>query len=251
MAPFLELVDIHKTYGHGRAARPALRGVSLTVEPGRFVAVMGPSGSGKSTMLHVAAGLEPPDRGAVALDGQVVGAADRRRWAEIRRRDLGLVFQRLNLVPTLTVGENVGLPVALDGRRSRRVAAAARDALQLVQLDGAIDRFPSELSGGEQQRVALARAVVGERRLVLADEPTGALDSVSGELVLSVLADLAAHAGVAVVMVTHDSRQASWADEVVFIRDGAIVDRTGGATDVPVHHATRSNAATPTEGSRR
>jgi putative ABC transport system ATP-binding protein len=222
----LELRDVHRTHGRGEAAVHALRGVSLTVAAGELVAVMGPSGSGKSTLLNLAGGLDRPTQGEVHIEGQHLGGLNRRELAALRRRRVGYVFQDFNLLPSLTAAENVALPLELDGVSVRKARAAALAALAEVDLDGYAERFPDEMSGGQQQRVAIARALVGERRLVLADEPTGALDSQTGEAVLRLLRSRV-DAGAAAVLVTHEARHAAWADRVVFLRDGVIVDTSG------------------------
>ena len=201
----------------------ALRGVSLAVAPGELVAVMGPSGSGKSTLLNVAGGLDSVTTGGVLVEGVDLAALSLADLAAIRRRSVGYVFQDLNLIPTLTAAENVSLPLELDGRRrSRHLALSALDDVGVADL---ADRYPDEMSGGQQQRVAIARALVGDRRLVLADEPTGALDSETGETVLALLRRRV-DAGAAGVLVTHEQRHAAWADRVVFLRDGTVVDST-------------------------
>jgi putative ABC transport system ATP-binding protein len=230
-AVVLELRDMHRTHGSGDTAVHALQGVSLAVEPGQLVAVMGPSGSGKSTLLNLAGGLDRPTRGEVWVAGQHLGAMSRRQLAQLRRRRVGYVFQDLNLLASLTAVENVALPLELDGTSVRRARRLALAALSEVDLDGYGPRFPDELSGGQQQRVAIARALVGERCLVLADEPTGALDSQTGEAVLRLLRSTV-DAGAAGVLVTHEARHAAWADRVVFLRDGVIVD-TSGPLDQP------------------
>ncbi len=222
----LELRHVYRTHGKGEAAAHALRDVSLSVVAGELVAVMGPSGSGKSTLLNLAGGLDRPDRGAVLVQGSDLGTLSRKKLAELRRHGVGYVFQALNLVPSLTAAENVALPLELDGVPIRRARPQAEAALSEVELDGYADRFPDELSGGQQQRVALARALIGQRRLVLADEPTGALDSLAGEAVLKLLRQRV-DAGAAGVLVTHEARHAAWADRVVFLRDGSIVDTSG------------------------
>jgi putative ABC transport system ATP-binding protein len=227
----LELRDVHRVHGQGETAVHALRGVNLTVEEGELVAVMGPSGSGKSTLLNLAGGLDSPTGGEVVVDGTVLGACSRRELAALRRRRIGYVFQDLNLISSLMAAENVALPLELDGVRVRQARRQALAALSTVDLDGYGPRFPDELSGGQQQRVAIARALVGERRLVLADEPTGALDSQTGDAVLRLLRSKV-DAGAAGVLVTHESRHAAWADRVVFLRDGVIVD-TAGPLDEP------------------
>ena len=222
----LELRDVHRIHGSGETAVHALRGVTLAVDAGELVAVMGPSGSGKSTLLNLAGGLDRPSRGEVVVDGTVLGGCSRRALAALRRRRVGYVFQDLNLLPSLTAAENVALPLELDGVAARQARWLALAALADVDLDGYGPRFPDEMSGGQQQRVAIARAVVGERRLVLADEPTGALDSQTGEAVLRLLR-AKVDGGAAGVVVTHDARYAGWADRVVFLRDGIIVDTSG------------------------
>ncbi|MFY1627245.1 ABC transporter ATP-binding protein [Micromonospora sp. WMMD723] len=227
----LELRDVHRTHGGGEAAVHALRGVSLTVRPGELVAVMGPSGSGKSTLLTLAGGLDRPTGGEVLVEGESLGTLDGRRLARLRRRRIGYVFQDLNLLGSLTAAENVALPLELDGVGVRQARRAALTALQEVGLDGLGGRFPDQMSGGQQQRVAIARALVGDRRLVLADEPTGALDSQTGEAVLHLLRRRV-DAGAAGVLVTHEARHAGWADRVVFLRDGVMVDSTAPLTGV-------------------
>jgi putative ABC transport system ATP-binding protein len=208
----------------------ALRGVSLTVQPGALVAVMGPSGSGKSTLLTLAGGLDSPTRGEVVVEGVRLSTLDRRGLARLRRRAVGYVFQDFNLIPALTAAENVALPRELDGVPGRRARAQAVAALDEVGIGELADRFPDDMSGGQQQRVAIARALVGERRLVLADEPTGALDSSTGEAVLRLLRNRV-DAGAAGVLVTHEARHAAWADRIVFLRDGLVVDETGAMPD--------------------
>ncbi len=219
----LELDDVTRIHGSGATAVHALRGVSLSVAAGELVAVMGPSGSGKSTLLNVAGGLDTVTTGSVRVEGVDLASLSRADLAAVRRRSAGYVFQDLNLIPTLTAVENVALPLELDGRRRTRHGALA--ALEEVGVADLADRYPDEMSGGQQQRVAIARALVGERRLVLADEPTGALDSETGEAVLALLRRRV-DAGAAGVLVTHESRHAAWADRVVYLRDGAIVDST-------------------------
>ena len=221
----LELRDVSKSYGQGAGRVEALRQVDLTVGAGGMVAVMGPSGSGKSTLLTIAGSLEAASSGEVLIDGAPLSRMSRNDKARLRRRTVGYVFQDFNLLPGLTVAENVALPLELDGVGARAARNAAREALDGLGLADRASRFPSELSGGERQRVAIARAVVGDRRLLLADEPSGALDSVNAEAVMRLIHE-ACKRGVAAVVVTHDAQLASWADRVVFLRDGCVVDQT-------------------------
>jgi putative ABC transport system ATP-binding protein len=224
VTPLLEFHDVVKSYGTGPIQVRALTGVSLTISPGEFVAVRGPSGCGKSTLLHLAGGLEDPTAGRVIFDGNNLDTLDAGARAELRRRNVGYVFQRLNLVPALTAVENVMLPLELDGVRGRAARIQAIDALGSVGLDHHLDRYPDDFSGGQQQRIAIARAIVGSRRLVLADEPTGSLDTCTGDSVIELLASLGSERGTAIVLVTHEPRFASFADRVVSMRDGQIVD---------------------------
>jgi putative ABC transport system ATP-binding protein len=203
----------------------ALTEVDLAVERGELVAVMGPSGSGKSTLLTIAGSLEEASSGEVLVDGVDLAAVSRSERASMRRRSIGYVFQDFNLLPGLTAVENVTLPLELDGIRVRAARASGLEALEALGVADHAERYPDELSGGERQRVAIARAIVGERGLLLADEPTGALDSVNGESVMRLLR-AATQRGVAGVVVTHEAQLASWADRVVFLRDGRVVDQT-------------------------
>jgi putative ABC transport system ATP-binding protein len=225
-APALELVDVVKRFGSGTTEVWALTDVTLTVAPGELVAVLGPSGCGKSTLLHLAGGLEDPTAGQVRVAGLDVPQMPPAQRAALRRTELGYVFQRLNLVVTLTALENVMLPLELEGVRAREARGRAREALAAVGLTEHLDRFPDDFSGGQQQRIAVARALAGRRRLVLADEPTGALDTVTGDQVIELLAGLPARDGAAVLLVTHEPRYASWADRVVWLRDGRIVSQS-------------------------
>lgn len=227
----LEFIDIVKSFGAGVSEVRALTDVSLLIPPGQFCAVMGPSGCGKSTLLHLAGALEQPSAGRITLNGIDVSAMSRADEAELRRRDVGYVFQQLNLIPALTAVENVMLPLELDGVRPRMARAAALDLLHQVGLESHLNRYPDDFSGGQRQRIAIARALVGERSLLLADEPTGALDTASSDETVALLARLSRDRGTTVVMVTHEPRLASWADRTIFLRDGRIVDDSQPTAD--------------------
>jgi putative ABC transport system ATP-binding protein len=225
MTSVLELRRVSKIYGSGPTEVRALCDVDLSVERGELVAIMGPSGSGKSTLLTIAGSLEQPTSGEVLVDGVDLATVSRSARAQMRRRSIGYVFQDFNLLPGLTAVENVTLPLELDGIRPKTARAVGVEAMKELDLAERADRYADELSGGERQRVAIARAIVGERGLLLADEPTGALDSVNGESVMRLLR-AATKRGVAGVVVTHEAQLASWADRVVFLRDGRVVDQT-------------------------
>jgi putative ABC transport system ATP-binding protein len=198
----------------------------LSAAEGTMVAVMGPSGSGKSTLLTIAGTLEEPTSGDLLIAGQAVAGLSANARARLRRRTVGYVFQDFNLLPGLTAAENVALPLELDGLPARRAGTAGLAALERLGLGERAAHYPDQLSGGERQRVAIARAMVGERRLLLADEPSGALDSVNGEMVMRLLRDACKNGGMAAVVVTHDAKLASWADRVVFLQDGRVTDQT-------------------------
>jgi putative ABC transport system ATP-binding protein len=225
MTSALELRQVSKIYGSGPNEVHALSQVDLSVERGELVAVMGPSGSGKSTLLTIAGSLEEATSGQVLVEGVDVATVSRSDRARMRRRSIGYVFQDFNLLPGLKAIENVTLPLELDGVSSKTARGAALEAMERLDVADRMDRYPDELSGGERQRVAIARAIVGQRGLLLADEPTGALDSVNGEGVMRLLR-AATHRGLAGVVVTHEAQLASWADRVVFLRDGHVVDQT-------------------------
>ena len=222
----LELRRVSKVYGQGAAEVHALDRVSLSVDEGAMVGVMGPSGSGKSTLLTIAGSLEEPTEGEVIVRGAPLARMSRSDKARLRRRTIGYVFQDFNLLPGLTAAENVSLPLELDGLSARKARAAGLAALAELGLGEHSERYPDELSGGERQRVAIARAVVGNRRLLLADEPSGALDSANAESVMRLVHEACKNRGMAAVVVTHDAQLASWADRVVFLRDGRITDQT-------------------------
>jgi putative ABC transport system ATP-binding protein len=221
----LDMRQVSKTYGSGAAEVHALVAVDLRVHRGELVAIMGPSGSGKSTLLTIAGSLEVPTSGEIAIAGAALSAMTRNDRARLRRRTIGYVFQDFNLLAGLTAIENVALPLELDGTSARAARKVALSALDELGLADRADSYPDDLSGGERQRVAIARAVVGDRRLMLADEPTGALDTVNGEGVMRVLR-AACHRGVAGIVVTHDAQLAAWADRIVFLRDGRVIDQT-------------------------
>ncbi len=225
----LELREVSRSYGQGTAEVHALREVSLTADEGAMVAVMGPSGSGKSTLLTIAGTLEEPTSGEVLIAGQPVRNLSRNAKARLRRRVVGYVFQDFNLLPGLTAAENVSLPLELDGLSARKARVAGLRALERLGLAERAGHYPDQLSGGERQRVAIARAMVGERRLLLADEPSGALDSANAQAVMRLLHEACKDAGMTAVVVTHDAQLASWADRVVFLRDGRVTDQTGPA----------------------
>ena len=226
MSAAIELRRVSKTFGEGASEVRALSEVDLSVVPGELVAIMGPSGSGKSTMLTIAGTLEDPTSGEVLVGGVEVTSMSRNERAGMRRRSIGYVFQDFNLLAGLTAAENVALPLELDGIGAKAARAIALGVLEELNLTDRAGHWPDDLSGGERQRVAIARALVGDRKLLFADEPTGALDSVNGEAVMRLLR-AASHRGVAGVMVTHDAQLASWADRVIFLRDGKMIDQTG------------------------
>lgn len=225
MRALLELQGVSRTFGSGPTAVIALHHTDLSVATGELVALMGPSGSGKSTLLTIAGGLDAPSEGRVVIDGTNITALGARGRTDVRRSKVGYVFQDLNLLDALTAAENVAMPLELGGMASRVAQQQAVLELEKVGIADKADRFPDDLSGGERQRVAIARATVGNRRLLLADEPTGALDSVNGEAIMRILRS-ACDAGAAGLMVTHDAQLAAWADRVVFIRDGRVSDQT-------------------------
>ncbi|NGO80993.1 ABC transporter ATP-binding protein [Streptomyces sp. YC504] len=223
MSAVLEMRQVSKTYGSGTAAVQALDAVDLAVRAGELVAVMGPSGSGKSTLLTIAGSLEEPSEGEVWIEGTALSELSRNKRARLRRRQIGYVFQDFNLLAGLTAVENITMPLELDGMKAKQARREGIRALEEVGLADRAGSFPDELSGGMRQRVAIARALVGDRRLLLADEPTGALDSDSGEGVMRLIRG-ACRNGAAAVLVTHDAQLAAWADRVVFVRDGRVID---------------------------
>jgi len=222
----LELEAVTRTFGVGDRAVQAVGPVDLAVKRSEFIAIMGPSGSGKTTLLRLAGALDQPTEGRVRIGGEPLAKQSNSALAALRRRQIGYVFQDLNLLPGLTALENVSLPLELEGSEPLAACRAhAANELEQVGMAPFADRYPDDLSGGEQQRVAIARALVGSRDLLLADEPTGALDSVTGERILRLLRRQSDR-GKSVVLVTHNSTHAAWADRVIYLRDGLIVDET-------------------------
>jgi putative ABC transport system ATP-binding protein len=230
MTTLVELDGAARWFGTGHTQVTALHPTSLIVGAGELLAVMGPSGSGKTTLLSLVGGLDRPSAGRVVVAGHDVGALKPKDLAILRRRTVGYVFQDLNLLSGLTARENVAIPLELDGQSVGEARVAAEAALASVGLAGLADRFPDDLSGGEQQRVAIARALVGGRQILLADEPTGALDSMTGESVMRLLRAHCDGGGTA-ILVTHDAAHAAWADRVVFLRDGRMVDEARPAAN--------------------
>jgi putative ABC transport system ATP-binding protein len=224
----LDMHHVSRVYGQGAAEVHALDDISISVDAGSMVAVMGPSGSGKSTLLTIAGSLEEPTSGEVVVAGQELSKLSRNARARLRRRSIGFVFQDFNLLPGLTAAENVSLPLELDGTSARKARQSGLKALESLGLGDRASHFPDQLSGGERQRVAIARAIVGEHQLVLADEPSGALDTANGEAVMRLIHS-ACKRGMAAVVVTHDAQLASWADRVVFLRDGRVTDQTAAS----------------------
>jgi len=241
-APVLEIRDVGRVHASRNGPVRVLGPVSLEVGRGELVAITGPSGSGKSTLLAIAGALDRPTEGRVVVAGRDLADLSAAQLAELRRRTLGYVFQDLNLLPGLTALENVALPLELDGASLPAARDEARAALARVKMQHLADRFPEDLSGGEQQRVAIARAFVGKRSMLLADEPTGALDSVTGELVMRLLRDQCDAGGTA-LLVTHDATHAAWADRVLHLVDGRIVDAASSPRTQP--RPNRSNAVGP------
>jgi putative ABC transport system ATP-binding protein len=222
MADILQTQGLRKQYQMGEVTVDALKGVDLAIRQGEFVAIMGPSGSGKSTLLHLMGGLDIPSDGQITLAGRRLAHLSDDEVTIIRRRQVGFVFQFFNLLPTLTAAENVALPLLIDGKRITDYQARIDELLELVGLADRKSHHPDQLSGGEQQRVAIARALVTEPDIVLADEPTGNLDTTSGEEILRLLRRACDQKGQTIVMVTHDPQAAEYADRVVRLRDGLI-----------------------------
>jgi putative ABC transport system ATP-binding protein len=230
----IEVKQLGKLYGTGSAAVTALKDVTINIEKGQFVAVMGPSGCGKSTLLHLIGGLDRPSSGSVAIDGMDISKMDDNTLTEMRRRQMGFIFQFYNLLPVLSAEENAALPLILDGVKTEAARAKAREMLERNQMGDRMTHKPDQLSGGQQQRVAISRALVSDPIIILADEPTGNLDSRSSDEIAGVLRNIVTKWGHTVLMVTHDPRIAAYADRIVFLKDGLIVDDTlldGGKAD--------------------
>jgi putative ABC transport system ATP-binding protein len=241
----VEARALRKTFVQGETHVHALRGVDLAVEAGSFVAIMGPSGSGKSTLLHLVGALDTPSGGDLRVAGRSLAGLDEAALTELRRDAVGFVFQFFNLLPTLTAAENVLLPALIAGERAARREARAAELLELVGLADRAEHLPAQLSGGEQQRISIARALLREPDLVLADEPTGNLDTRSGQVVLDLLRRIA-DGGQTVVMVSHDPNAASRADRVVFLRDGRVAGEVaGGDAEAVVARFRELGAAEP------
>jgi putative ABC transport system ATP-binding protein len=239
--PLLSVNDVSKDYGSGQVKVQALRGVSTTVEAGEFLAVMGPSGCGKSTLLHVMGCIDPPTSGQVLLDGQDLGALDDTARSILRRRRIGFVFQRINLLPTLSALENVALPLRIDGIARQTAQDRAVAALEIVGMQQRSAHFPHEMSGGEQQRVAIARALVIDPTVIMADEPTGALDSTNAQRILGLLSECARR-GQTIVMVTHDPNMAKQASRVLQMQDGQIIEAANLASEASAASAADWNS---------
>jgi putative ABC transport system ATP-binding protein len=222
----LKTNQLTKTYGTGDTAVTALDHLSLEIATGEMVAIMGPSGCGKSTLLHLLGGLDMPTSGEVWIDGQNLTRLNDNQLTELRRRKLGFIFQFFNLIPVLNAVENAALPVTLDGMASQSAQTKATEWLQRFGLGNRLKNLPSQLSGGQQQRVAIARALVAEPALILADEPTGNLDTHASDEIAALLRQVAKEYGRSVVMVTHDPRIAAYADRIIFLKDGKLADET-------------------------
>jgi putative ABC transport system ATP-binding protein len=223
---FVQTQNLTKTYGSGATKVTALERVNINIHDGEFVAIMGPSGCGKSTLLHLLGGLDTPSAGEVLIDGANIAKMPDDRLTELRRRRIGFVFQFFNLIPVLTAAENAALPVTLDGVKPADAAEKAREWLTRFGLGERLASRPDQLSGGQQQRVAIARALVAEPSLILADEPTGNLDTRSGDEIASLLRNVSKEYNRTIIMVTHDPRIAAYSDRIIFLKDGVVVDET-------------------------
>jgi ABC-type lipoprotein export system ATPase subunit len=230
--PILIVDNVEKVYEGGRGGVAALRGVSFKAAASDFIALMGPSGCGKSSLLHIVGGMDRPTRGRVTLGDVALDSLDEEELARVRRKRIGFVFQFFNLLPTLTVAENVALPLLLDGARDHESRERTKSLLERVGMSARADHYPAELSGGEMQRAAVARAVISEPQLILADEPTGNLDTDNGEQVMRLLADLNREMGVTIILATHSEEAARYTRRIIHMRDGLIERERGEASRV-------------------
>ncbi len=219
----IKVKDLKKIYGSGESKVTALNGVSLSIEEGEFVAIMGPSGCGKSTFLHLLGGLQKPTRGEIGLRGRSLSKLNDDEITLVRRKEIGFIFQFFNLIPILNAVENVAMPLILDGMKTKEANIKAKEWLEKVGLGNRFKHLPNQLSGGQQQRVAIARALVHNPAFILADEPTGNLDTRSAEEIAGLLRDVCGKWGKTIVMVTHDPRMSSYANRIVHLKDGAII----------------------------
>ena len=224
MSDIIRVENLRKVYRLGKVEVAALRGVNLRVEEGEFVSLVGPSGCGKSTLLHVIGGLTPPTAGRVQLDGTDLGGLNDGQRTELRKQKIGFVFQRYNLLPTLTVYGNIALACHIAGNRNGASRAAMNSIVKMLGLEARLDHRPAELSGGEQQRVAIARAVVNRPKILLADEPTGSLDTENSELVMNMLQELNHKHGQTILLITHNPEVALYSDRIISMRDGHILE---------------------------
>jgi putative ABC transport system ATP-binding protein len=238
--PLLVARDLHKAYTQGTNVEQVLSGVSLEVPAGRFVSIMGPSGSGKSTLLHLLGGLDTPDQGEVLLDGTPLSAKSDDERTRLRRNQIGVVYQFFNLVPVLTVEENIALPAVIAGQAPSSYAKKLAEMLELVGMSEHKNKQPAQLSGGQQQRAAIARALFIEPRIILADEPTGNVDMRTGQEILDLFGSAQRELGQTIVMVTHDPRSAAYGDEVLLLRDGKLASTLDLRDGKKVDHANRS-----------
>jgi putative ABC transport system ATP-binding protein len=234
MMAVLEAKELHKRYQMGQHSIEALAGVDFVVEQGEFVAIMGPSGSGKSTLLHLLGGLDNPTQGEITLAGKQLSKLSEKQATLARRHNVGFVFQFFNLLPTLTAEENILLPVIIDGKDPRKYADRLDRMLALVGLEDRRHHKPDQLSGGEQQRVAIARALITQPAILLADEPTGNLDSKTGTAIMELLRRSATELNQTVIVVTHDPKAAAYASRVVFLRDGSVITQFEPSKEMPL-----------------
>ncbi|OFW08636.1 MAG: ABC transporter ATP-binding protein [Acidobacteria bacterium RIFCSPLOWO2_12_FULL_59_11] len=224
MSEIIQVVSLHKIFRAGKMEVPALRGVNLRVEEGEFISIVGPSGCGKSTLLHIIGGLTSPTTGRVIVDGMELGRMNDAQRTEMRRQKIGFVFQRFNLLPTLTAFGNIAMASHIAGRGNGTSRTEMQAVVRLLGLEDRLRHRPAELSGGEQQRVAIARAVVNHPKLLLADEPTGNLDTTNSEVVLNMLLELNHNFGQTILLITHNPEVATFTDRIVNMRDGHILE---------------------------